>query len=144
MLLGAPADAIATRQYPPQLFRHILIYTNQTLSNKSLVLPAPRTLVDIGCGPGLSTFAFAPSFNKLVGIDPSAKMVDAAQDIAREKSLELADKEIEFVVGFGEDLSRFADGSVDLVVAGESSRLCTIVGVIADVLRTSRSSGALV
>ena len=121
-LLSARIETSWRSQYPPQLFRHILIYTNQTLSQKSLVLPAPRTLLDIGCGPGISTFSFAPSFNKLIGIDPSAGMISAATELAKEKSFTLADKELEFVVGFGEDLSKFADGSIDLVVAGTSSR----------------------
>lgn len=71
-------------------------------------------------------------------------MISAAQEMAKEKNMVLADKEIEFVVGFGEDLSRFADGSVDLVVAGESSRPCVIGFVVPDASRFFRSSSALV
>ena len=144
VLLCGRADAPCRSQYPPQLYRHILIYTNQTLSAKSVVLPAPRTLLDIGCGPGLSTFAFAPSFNKLVGIDPSAGMISAATEIAKEKSLTLADKEIEFVVGFGEDLSSFPDASVDLVVAGTSLSLVPIAEMLAHTIQSCRASGTLV
>jgi ubiquinone/menaquinone biosynthesis C-methylase UbiE len=87
---------------------------------------SPKALVDVGCGPGLSTFAFSPHFDRIIGIDPSENMVNAARSILKEREIS---REIEdggkfsFEKGKVDELGKIEgiqEGSVDLIVAGKS------------------------
>lgn len=117
-----PADALRSsrRSYPPALYQHILSRTGAPFST-------PSTLLDLGCGPGLSTFAFASSFARVLGLDPSEGMVKAARGVMQQRvdsgELKLEDgKEVRFEQGQGERLQGLVENqSVDLVVAGEFS-----------------------
>ncbi|TLD04119.1 hypothetical protein PgNI_11316 [Pyricularia grisea] len=69
-------------------------------------------VLDIGCGPGNLTAHIAELVGptgKVVGIDPSKERLALAQDLATNRS------NLTFEVGQAEDLSRFADGSFDVV-----------------------------
>lgn len=124
--------------YPPALYAHILS-----------LFPAPvTTLVDIGCGPGLSTFPFATSSSasselKVLGVDPGAGMVQTAKDLTKERGLE---GKVKFVQGGAETLGQvLSEGEkVDGVVAGECMTSVVDVTSITDTVFTCRSSGALV
>ena len=110
--------AASRPSYPPQLYTHILSH-----HGPSPAAPRPVTLVDLGCGPGLSTFEFVAGFDKVVGVDPGAGMVAAARGILAERREGgfAKDKEVSFEQGKGEDLKAIVgDEKVDLVVAGES------------------------
>lgn len=103
--------------YPPQLYAHILNHHGPAPTS-----PRPTTLLDLGCGPGLSTFEFVEGFDRVVGLDPGAGMVKAARDILGERRAGgfAEGKEVRFEQGKGEELSGIVGvGEVDLVVAGK-------------------------
>lgn len=88
--------------------------------------------VDLGCGPGISTLALLPHFDKVIGIDPSSKMVNAAvhpdtpnlpaalKPNAQEGAQGRLGK-LEYKQGFSEDLAYLADESVDLITSGQAA-----------------------
>lgn len=60
------------------------------------------------------------NFNKVVGIDPSAPMIQAALEENAKSSLSTKDR-INFIQGNAEDLSGILeDNSVDMLVSGSS------------------------
>lgn len=75
------------------------------------------TLVDVGSGPGhlLSEIAQVHPFLKLVGVDVSAEMVEAATANARQAGL----RQVRFRQGQAQSLP-FPDSSVDFVVSSLS------------------------
>lgn len=118
------------RSYPPQLYAHILSYARSSPSSlPSSTATDTRSLLDLGCGPGLSTFSFVEHFDRTMGLDPSPGMVNAARGLwgDRRKTGEIVvGKKVHFEVGKGEDLGEaggmeepVGDASVDLAVAGE-------------------------
>lgn len=68
-----------------------------------------RSALDFGCGVGRVTRAMAAHFDKCIGVDVSAAMVKAAND------LNATAQGIEFVLNDRADLAGFADGEFDLV-----------------------------
>ncbi|RPA87581.1 S-adenosyl-L-methionine-dependent methyltransferase [Ascobolus immersus RN42] len=90
-------------------------------------LPGPhKTLIDIGCGPGLSTIPFIPHFENITGVDPSEVMVGHAnQRIAPTESNQnpYPGKNVSFKVGNAEDFKPLGvpDNSVDMVISGEAA-----------------------
>jgi len=75
---------------------------------------APRTgerLVDIGCGTGNAALLAARAGARVVGVDPSPRLVAVGRREARDGALEVA-----FVVGTAEAIP-CADASVDAVVS---------------------------
>lgn len=127
----AVAYAASRPTYPPQLYERVVSFAKSPaaaagsshLNKKSLVL-------DLGCGPGLSSFAFVSSFDRVVGLDPSQGMVEAARGVLKQKvdsgevDLQGGKREVSFAQGKGEDLRGIVeDASVDLVVAGEPHRI---------------------
>ncbi|KAK4047244.1 trans-aconitate methyltransferase 1 [Microbotryomycetes sp. JL201] len=129
--------AASRPSYPPALYDHVTSYAlGQTSSTQS------RTLLDLGCGPGLSTFPFASYFDKLIGIDPSLNMVKAASDMARARSDQF-ECEVRFEQGSSEDLSGVVeDHSVDLVVAAQAAHWFDPARVYAEVARVLKPGGA--
>lgn len=120
---NAVAYASCRPQYPPALYGHILSNFGPASATTS---SRPTALLDLGCGPGLSTFEFVPAFDKVTGLDPGKGMVDAARGILAERTAkgEFEGKTIEFNQGKGEALGGLVeDGSVDLVIAGELARM---------------------
>lgn len=67
------------------------------------------TLVDIGCGVGRNSFAFAEHFGEVVGVDVSEVMVDKAKALKSK----LGASNVRFVHGNGVDLRFLDDASVD-------------------------------
>ncbi|KAK0620202.1 S-adenosyl-L-methionine-dependent methyltransferase [Immersiella caudata] len=97
--------------YPPVLFNRVLAFHNADRG----AAPSPSGwLLDLGCGHGLVARALAPSFTKVVALDPSANMVEQARKLTH-------DPKIEVRQGKAEDLSFLGDGTVDLVVAGQAA-----------------------
>ena len=71
-------------------------------------------MLDLGCGHGVVTRNFEPIFERLIGTDPSAGMVAQAQS-------QTTSKKITFRPGKAEDMDFVADGSLDMVVAGQAA-----------------------
>lgn len=124
----AVAYAASRPTYPAQLYQHVLSYASKPAAAGSQS-PNKTTLLDLGCGPALSTLAFVPHFDRVVGLDPSQGMVEAARGVLQDKvqagevDLQGGKREVSFAQGKGEALRGIIDdASVDLVVAGESSR----------------------
>lgn len=116
------SDPVHTRcsSYPPALFQHVLAYLNNGTRATTPTRPPHRTLLDCGCGPGLSTFDWIDhqTFDHIIGIDPSAGMITAANNILRDRTVPESVR-VEFKVGRADHLQDLVeDESVDLVVAG--------------------------
>ncbi|WP_433164672.1 class I SAM-dependent methyltransferase [Kribbella sp. CA-247076] len=56
-------------------FTHVL----RPAVERALLEPAPRTLLDVGCGSGYFTELLAPNFEHTVGIDPSRGSIELAR-----------------------------------------------------------------
>ncbi len=50
---------------------------------KSFDTTSGLKVLDVGCGTGSLSIALAPHFGKVIGIDPDAKMLDLANDLAQ-------------------------------------------------------------
>lgn len=82
-----------------------------------MILPLQKTLflfpqdfaIDVGCGSGQSTRVLSPYFSRVVGTDVSPAQIQQASLASKDQD------NITFQVGSSEDLSAFAEHSVDLV-----------------------------
>ena len=70
-----------------------------------------RAVLDLGCGCGRLAVAVAPFVRRVIGADVSAGMLSAARERCRRLS------NVSLVRVSGHDLSAFADGAFDLVMA---------------------------
>ena len=103
-----------------------------------------RTVLEVGCGFGQNGTILGPLFpySKFTGIDPSSGVVLQGQRILTE----LGVYNVNLIEGFGQDLSRFADNSFNLVfscasllyVSPEQSSL-----VLREMIRVVRRGGAI-
>ncbi|GAA5990849.1 hypothetical protein JCM5350_005139 [Sporobolomyces pararoseus] len=109
--------------YPPQLYTHVLDYA--TAVNNSSRDHKLSTLLDLGCGPGLSTFEFSPYFvDRIYGIDPSQNMIEAAKSIQatrRQGDREKFRFQVGNVESLTEEIQGIEENSIDLVVAGQAA-----------------------
>jgi SAM-dependent methyltransferase len=71
-----------------------------------------RTALDFGCGVGRLTRALAPHFERTYGLDVASTMIEQARRVDEQRGRSGA----EFLQHDGEDLSRYASGSIDFVV----------------------------
>ncbi|PHH55142.1 putative S-adenosylmethionine-dependent methyltransferase CRG1 [Ceratocystis fimbriata CBS 114723] len=97
----------ARPHYPTSLVDRILKYHGSNNPRQSLI--------DIGCGPGNAALAFAGKFNKIVGVDPSEKMIEQASELSSKYP------SMSFQVSLAEDLRAFPDAAFDMAVAGQSA-----------------------
>lgn len=88
--------------------------------------------LDLGCGPGISTLSLLPHFDRVIGLDPSSKMVDAAitpttPNLPSHLIPSASDGAkgrlgaIEYKQGYSEELGFLEDASVDLVTSGQAA-----------------------
>lgn len=71
--------------------------------------PRTGTALDFGCGPGRLTAALAEAgFDRVVGVDVSPTMLDAARELVTTRGCE-------FLLNEGDDLAAVPTGSIDLV-----------------------------
>lgn len=92
-----------------------------------------ETALDLGCGPGIATFAIAPNFSNTIGLDPSEGMISAARSLSSEP----VKGSVRFEVSTAEDIdpALVPDGSVDLITAATCAHVGrTILYVFADKL----------
>jgi len=82
--------------------------------------------VDLGCGTGQATVELDP-FKKIIGVDPSQKMLESAREYAstyqseESKLTPNGGNQFEFVQSAAEDLAFLKDGSVDIVVSAQAA-----------------------
>jgi SAM-dependent methyltransferase len=104
-------------------------------------LPRRELALDFGCGVGRLTQALASHFERVVGVDVAASMVEAAGRYNR------FPERVSYVVNPWPGLHQFADDSFDFVVS-----LLTLqhippslaLGYVAEVVRVLRPGGAAV
>lgn len=102
--------------YPASLYQTILTYYHRAHGQpKSSNDPPSGSLLDLGCGPGLVSRAFAPHFTTVTAVDPSPGMV------AQARRFTTTPNNITIRQASAEDLSFLGPGSVDLAVAGEAA-----------------------
>ncbi|PVH69302.1 S-adenosyl-L-methionine-dependent methyltransferase [Cadophora sp. DSE1049] len=136
--------------YPPQIFKTVLSYHGSSPN------PKQHTLLDLGCGHGLISRSLTPHFTRVIGTDPSAKMI--AQAIAstpfsnegegggsnqdsRSKKEEYGN--IEFKQASAEDLWFVKDGELDMAVAGQAAHWFDYSRVWGELSRTVRKGGTV-
>ncbi|GAA5820747.1 hypothetical protein JCM11251_003138 [Rhodosporidiobolus azoricus] len=146
----AAAYARARPTYPQQLFRHVLSAVAPPPPTTSP--PKPRTLLDLGCGPGLSTFDWSPllphRFDRVIGIDPSPGMVNTARSIFAEKRAkgELGEggkADWRFEVARADSLEGVVeDESVDLAIAGQAAHWFDAEKTYKELARVLKPGGA--
>ena len=74
-------------------------------------------IIDIGCGPGFLLFEIKKINQeiKVIGIDPSKKMIEIAQKKAMENNI----REIDLKIEYAEEISLF-DGEIDVAICQSS------------------------
>lgn len=80
---------------------------------RDLKIPENPTVLDVGCGTGISTFELIKKVHgrgKFYGIDISQKMID----VARARASDMGYENAEFIKGDGERLE-FPESSFDLL-----------------------------
>lgn len=96
--------------------------------------------LDFGCGAGRLTFALAPHFESVTGVDISAPMVEFASQRNR------CGERVRFVCNIAPDLACFADGSFAFAVTAivlQHMRGDYALGYLAELLRVLRPGGLL-
>ncbi|KAI9828494.1 MAG: hypothetical protein M1826_006031 [Phylliscum demangeonii] len=130
---SASSYAAFRPSYPPALYRTVLDYHQ-----------GPRDLcLDLGCGPGAVGRALAPAFRQVIGIDPSAGMVAEARSLTATSAHTSTPTNLSYRQGAAEDLAFAANGSVDLVVAGQAVHWFDLERLFAELQRVVRPNGTL-
>lgn len=100
----------------------------------------PKTqCLDLGCGPGIVTRSISPHFQKVIGIDPSTRMISTARQTTPITSY----PNLEFRVSSAESLAFIPDASVDLVVSGQAAHWFDFPRLFAELDRVVRKDGTL-
>ena len=58
-------------------------------------------------------------FKRVIGVDPSAKMIESAREMTLTSALSTSENQFEYLQSSAESLPFLEDESVDLVVSGE-------------------------
>lgn len=126
------------RSYSPKLYDSIVDFHKATGGQL-------KSLLDVGCGPGVAVRDLGPLFTTAVGIDPSRGMVDTARSLGGSCA---GPAPIRFEVSSAEELgcnlaSRIPDGSVDLIVAANSAHYFCMERFWAAAARVLRPGGSV-
>ncbi|KAL2148979.1 hypothetical protein VTH82DRAFT_1665 [Thermothelomyces myriococcoides] len=129
--------------YPPVLFNRLLAFHHYgRIQDSPMIEPPSGTLLDLGCGHGVVARSLAPHFSSVIGLDPSAGMVQQARRLVASEGGSISTR-ITFRQGGAEDLSFLADGSVDCAVAGQAAHWFDYKRAWPELARVVRSGGTL-
>ncbi|MAD87334.1 MAG: hypothetical protein CL912_30620 [Deltaproteobacteria bacterium] len=108
--------AQARPSYHPKLYEKVL--KQHTSTGGQLT-----TLLDVGCGPGITARALAPHFNQVTGLDPSEGMINNARALGGTTA---SSSPIRFEISTAEDLGwhltpPVEDASIDLLTASTAA-----------------------
>ncbi|RDA95016.1 hypothetical protein CP533_2101 [Ophiocordyceps camponoti-saundersi (nom. inval.)] len=124
---SAAGYAAARPSYPASLYRTVLAYHD-----------GPKNLaIDLGCGHGVVAREMSRHFNRVIGVDKSVGMVEQATRTTTQQT------NVVFRLGGAESLSFLADGSVDMVVAGQSAHWFDYDRAWPELARVVRPGGSL-
>ena len=93
-----------------------------------------ETIVDIGCGTGLSTEVCALYADKVIGVEPSVDMLNRAKTKENEK--------IKFIQGYGENTG-LEDESVDVVICSQAFHWMEPEATLKEIYRILKKGGIL-
>ncbi|KAI0266337.1 S-adenosyl-L-methionine-dependent methyltransferase [Gloeopeniophorella convolvens] len=127
--------AAARPTYPKQLYEFIFNYHRRDATAKL------ETALDLGCGTGQATVELTP-FGRVIGVDPSAKMVESAR-AALAKTRPADSAKFQFEKSSAENVSILRDGSVDLIVAAQAAHWFNFDKVWPEVARLLRPGGSV-
>lgn len=92
----------------------------------------PSLVVDLGCGTGLSTLAWADFSDKVIGIEPSEDMLKIAKNKTSEN--------VEFLKGFSHNTGLLSE-SVDVVACSQSFHWMNPQETLKEIDRILKKSG---
>jgi ubiquinone/menaquinone biosynthesis C-methylase UbiE len=98
-----------------------------------------KIAVDLGCGPGISTFPLSPHFESVIGIDVSEAQIEEGRKLCSEELYQ----NVTFRVGDANDLSFLPDGSVDLITLGTALHWLDVEWLCKESSRVLRPGGVL-
>jgi SAM-dependent methyltransferase len=125
-VFSASSYAAFRPTWPTTVFDQVLSYHK-----------GPKSLcVDLGCGHGSFTRELSSYFTRVVGIDPSAPMVNQAASSTKEEN-------VSFRQGNAEDLDSFGDGSIDMVISSQAAHWFDYSKVWPMLKRKLRTGGTL-
>ena len=93
-----------------------------------------KRVLDLGCGPGFIANAIAPFAAEVLGLDPSANMIDAARGLAAPN--------VRFEIGSSEDLSHVT-APVHLVTIGRAFHWMNRVQTLSNLESRITADGAI-
>ncbi|GGO03371.1 class I SAM-dependent methyltransferase [Saccharibacillus kuerlensis] len=104
---------------------------------KTYLEGTPRTVVDVGCGTGLSTFLWLDLAERIIGIEPSGDMRKIAEEKWRAAG---SPSNLEFREGYSDHLE-LEDGSADLITCSQSFHWMNPQPSLAEFARVLRPGG---
>src|SRR5437773_7843141 len=93
----------------------------------------PGLVVDLGCGTGLATRAWAERADEVIGVDPNPRMLERARAATEQSN-------VRYVEAFGAE-TRLPDGRADLVTSFQSFHWMEPQPVLAEAARILRDGG---
>jgi SAM-dependent methyltransferase len=115
----------ATRPAPPEALLRLLCRLAR--------VERPRLVVDVGSGTGLSTRAWAPFADAVVGVEPNSEMRAAAE-------ANTPSDNVRYVEGYS-DATGLADGSADLVTYSQALHWMEPTATFREAARILRAGG---
>lgn len=105
----------------------------------------PSVVVDLGCGTGLSSFAWKDAADQVIGVEPNDDMrgkavakLQTLEQEARSSGADIAD--IKFVSGYSNQLA-LKDQSVDIITCSQSFHWMDPASTLKEVSRVLRDEG---
>lgn len=116
------------RPTPPEVIKEILI---------NYLDKEPETVVDLGCGTGLSTFIWKESAKQIIGIDPNKDMLDTAM---RNKDSYTGSNHILFKMGYSNE-TNIDSGYADIITCASAFQWMEPESTVHEALRILKDGG---